>query len=87
MPIGRAGLVHCMRYVRATALCGAIAVALSAVLTLTQAKAENAAEFDVVIRGGRIVDGTGNPWFYGDVAIKGDRIVAIGKLPMPAPNA
>jgi N-acyl-D-aspartate/D-glutamate deacylase len=32
---------------------------------------------DVVIRGGRIVDGSGNPWFYGDVAIQGDRIVAV----------
>ena len=32
---------------------------------------------DVLIRGGRVVDGTGNPWFYGDVAIEGDRIVAV----------
>src|SRR6185437_17080133 len=33
--------------------------------------------FDVVIRGGRIVDGTGNPWFEGDVAIRGNRIAAV----------
>jgi dihydroorotase/N-acyl-D-amino-acid deacylase len=33
--------------------------------------------YDVVIENGRIVDGTGNPWMYGDVAIKGDRIVAV----------
>jgi N-acyl-D-amino-acid deacylase len=32
---------------------------------------------DVLIRHGRIVDGTGNPWFHGDVAIRGDRIIAI----------
>lgn len=32
---------------------------------------------DVLIRGGRVIDGTGNPWFYGDVAIEGDRIVAV----------
>ena len=32
---------------------------------------------DVVIENGRIVDGTGAPWFYGDVAIRGDRIVAV----------
>lgn len=33
--------------------------------------------YDVLITGGRIVDGTGNPWFYGDVGIRGDRIVRI----------
>lgn len=32
---------------------------------------------DVLIRNARIVDGTGNPWFYGDVALAGDRIGAI----------
>ena len=36
-------------------------------------------EFDVVIRDGRIVDGTGNPWFQGDVAIKGERIAAVAR--------
>ena len=33
--------------------------------------------YDVVIEGGRVVDGSGNPWFYGDVAIEGDRIARI----------
>ena len=33
--------------------------------------------YDVVIEGGRIVDGTGNAWYAGDVGIRGDRIVAI----------
>jgi N-acyl-D-amino-acid deacylase len=33
--------------------------------------------YDVVISGGKIVDGTGNPWYYGDVGIKGDRITAV----------
>ncbi len=32
---------------------------------------------DVLIRGARVVDGTGSPWFYGDVAIDGDKIGAI----------
>jgi len=36
--------------------------------------------YDVLITGGRIVDGTGAPWFKGDVALSGDRIVAIGQL-------
>lgn len=36
--------------------------------------------FDLVIRGGRVVDGTGNPWFHGDVALRGDRIAAVGRV-------
>src|SRR5690349_24644794 len=32
---------------------------------------------DVLIRGARIIDGTGNPWFYGDVAISGERVLAL----------
>jgi len=36
--------------------------------------------YDLLLRGGRIVDGTGSPWFEGDVAIRGDRIAAIGRL-------
>ncbi len=39
-----------------------------------------AADFDVLITGGRIVDGTGAPWYLGDVGITGDRITAIGQL-------
>jgi len=35
---------------------------------------------DILIRNGRIIDGTGNSWFYGDVAVKGGKIIAIGKL-------
>ncbi len=37
-------------------------------------------EYDVLIKNGRIMDGTGNPWFYGDIAVRGDRIVKIGDL-------
>jgi N-acyl-D-aspartate/D-glutamate deacylase len=37
-------------------------------------------EFDLVIRHGKLVDGTGNPWFYADAAIKGDRIVTVGRV-------
>ena len=36
--------------------------------------------FDVLILNGRVVDGTGAPWFYADVGINGDRISAIGEL-------
>jgi N-acyl-D-amino-acid deacylase len=37
-------------------------------------------KYDLMIIGGRIVDGSGNPWYYGDVAISGDSITAVGKL-------
>src|SRR5262245_59082979 len=41
--------------------------------------------YDLVLRQGKIVDGTGNAWFVGDVAIRGDRIAAVGRsLPGPA---
>ncbi len=36
-----------------------------------------AGTFDLVIRGGRVVDGTGSPWFIADVGIKGDTITAV----------
>ncbi|OGP22774.1 MAG: hypothetical protein A2038_12600 [Deltaproteobacteria bacterium GWA2_57_13] len=35
---------------------------------------------DVVIHGGRLIDGTGNPWFYGDIAVKGGKIARIGRI-------
>ena len=38
------------------------------------------AQYDVVIRNGLIIDGTGNPSRHGDIAIRGERIVAIGRL-------
>ncbi len=36
--------------------------------------------YDIVIHGGRVIDGTGNPWFYGDIAVKEGRIAQIGKI-------
>jgi len=36
--------------------------------------------FDLVIRNGRVLDGTGTPWYSADVGIRGDRIVAVGNL-------
>ena len=58
------------------------ALALTAVVAVTNLSAQSNQEvpFDVLIRGGRIVDGTGNPWFYGDVGIRGGQIAAVGRL-------
>lgn len=37
-------------------------------------------KYDLLLTGGKIIDGSGNSWFYGDVGIKDGKIVAIGKL-------
>jgi N-acyl-D-amino-acid deacylase len=34
-------------------------------------------DIDILIRGARVVDGTGNPWYHGDIAVRGDRIVDV----------
>lgn len=42
---------------------------------------------DVLIRGAKVVDGTGNPWFYGDLALAGERVLEItapGQIPPEA---
>lgn len=48
----------------------------------TSAQAQNTypSQYDVVIRNGRIIDGSGNPWYEADVGIVADRIVRIGNL-------
>jgi dihydroorotase/N-acyl-D-amino-acid deacylase len=42
--------------------------------------ATSAGNYDLILRNGHIIDGTGNPWFAADVAVKGERIVTIGDL-------
>ena len=49
-------------------------------LAITSATVIRAEDFDVLIRGGRLLDGTGAPWRYADVAINGDRIVTVGVI-------
>ncbi|HWW83679.1 MAG TPA: D-aminoacylase [Vicinamibacterales bacterium] len=53
---------------------------LLGVLTVAPHAQRGSARFDVLIRHGRIVDGTGAPWFRGDVAVAGDHIAAMGAL-------
>lgn len=57
----------------------ALAFAVSALLPVvitTHLRAQSAS-YDLVLKNGRIVDGTGGPWYRADVAIRGDRIVHI----------
>ncbi len=67
-------MAHRVRGRGLTLFIGVVCVALTPTLTGQQTS------YDVLIRGGRVVDGSGNPWFRGDVAIEGDRIVAVGQL-------
>src|SRR5438309_7373262 len=56
-------------------------VSLAALIVVVVAgAAAQPGSYDIVIRGGHIVDGSGNPWFAGDVAIRNGRIAAVGRL-------
>ena len=52
----------------------------AALLPLRAETAADKTPFDVLIVHGRIVDGTGSPWYSGDVGIRGGKIAAIGNL-------
>jgi N-acyl-D-amino-acid deacylase len=43
-------------------------------------KVTSAGDYDLIIRNGHVIDGAGNPWYSADVAVSGDRIIAIGDL-------
>ena len=59
-----------------------MAAALSATAQVpAPGRAQAPEHFDLLIRGGRVLDGTGNPWMAADIGIRGDRIAAIGRLP------
>jgi N-acyl-D-amino-acid deacylase len=57
-----------------------IVSALSCSLVSEAQRSAGPQSFDVLIKNGKILDGTGNPWYSADIGIRGDRIVAIGKL-------
>jgi N-acyl-D-amino-acid deacylase len=70
----RDGAIHISPHPR---VCWLLAVLLVALATPSSTRAQS---YDVIIRNGRVIDGTGNPWFFADVALDGDRIAAIGDL-------
>src|SRR5262245_29774756 len=57
-----------------------IALACLTFFSLSFSGAGQQQSYDLLITGGRVLDGSGNPWFPADVAIKDGKIVAIGKL-------
>lgn len=58
---------------------------LLVLLLLIRAAAAQTPRADILIRNGRLYDGTGNAWTLGDVAVRQGRIVAVGKLPANYP--
>ena len=55
-------------------------IALSGLLLASVVGHAQQTSYDFLIAGARIVDGTGSPWFIGDIGIVGDHIAAIGDL-------
>ena len=66
-----------------TAVLGAVGARSASAAEVTgvqSAPVNQVPDFDILIENGRVVDGTGNPWFYADIGITGDSIVAVGDL-------
>jgi N-acyl-D-amino-acid deacylase len=73
---------HCRAYPgkRAEVALSVLRVALCGLLCIAGATALAEPVFDVVIRNGRVIDGSGNPSVHEDIAIAGGRIAAIGRV-------
>lgn len=69
-----------LRGLRIGAPLSALPAVLAFLLVISAGALPAQAAHDVVIRGGRVLDGSGNPWRRADVAIRGDRVVAVGDL-------
>lgn len=74
-PFNRKG-VRTVKRIRNAAI---LLLAFSLFLVL-HSVAQTSAPFDLVITGGHIVDGTGSPWYSGDIGIRDGRVAAIGNL-------
>jgi len=57
-----------------------ICVGLVLLMTSPTTSSENPKQYDILIKDTKIVDGTGKPAFKGSIAIKGDKVVAVGKV-------
>ncbi len=66
-----------MARMRKTAIFLILLAAAASAMVAAQAQP---ARFDVLIRNGRVMDGSGNPWVQADVGIRGGRIAAVGRL-------
>jgi N-acyl-D-amino-acid deacylase len=66
---------------RAGSLVAVLALAGACSAPASTAPVPRTAAYDVVIRNGRVLDGSGNPWILADVGIKGGRFARIGVIP------
>src|SRR4026209_2811150 len=57
-----------------------VVAAVAAAAVESAAQRSEPPRFDVLIRNGRVMDGSGNPWLRANLGISGDRIVAVGAL-------
>ncbi|HUE64987.1 MAG TPA: amidohydrolase family protein [Rhizomicrobium sp.] len=53
-------------------------------VAMVEARSPPAAEADILIKNGHVIDGTGGPWMQENVAIKGDTIAYVGRAPVKA---
>ena len=58
----------------------AIILGILSLVFSSAAPSQSAAPFDLIIRNGHIIDGTGSPWYAGDVGVRDGHIAAIGDL-------
>ena len=59
---------------------GARSASAAKMIGVQSAPVKQVPDFDILIENGMVVDGTGNPWFYADIGITDDSIVAVGDL-------
>lgn len=62
-------------------MCLAATVAAACAATLAAQPVQPSQSFDILIKGARVFDGTGNPAFPADIGVRDGRIVAVGRLP------
>src|SRR5580692_13094716 len=69
-----------MKRSRVVTRLGSVAISAAILVAPVILKSQSPGAFDVLIKNGHILDGTGSPWYAADIGIRGDRIVDIGKL-------
>src|SRR5688572_12412651 len=78
IPIRNAGVVNTLLSLTLRTRC--VLAAVSLLLAASLLPVEAAETFEIVIKGGRIADGTGAPWYAADVGIREGKIAKIGRL-------